>query len=139
MNIHSTATPTLSGAQKHGAGRLILGVVGGCVLVLAVALGAAWAYRGNDAPAATPPNAELDVSTSRPSIDPAASMDPTLYLVGSEEEAVIVRANFDEANLIRGMNGETPRAYSVMVVSAAVPLSEMIVAFPGTVFDLRTR
>ncbi len=137
MNVNSTATPTLSGAPKHGAGRLILAVAGG-VFVLAVAFGIAWAYRGNDAPLVTAPGPELDVSIPGPSTVHDAPQDWTLYVVGSEQEAIALRAGLDEANLIRAMTGQQSLSHSVMVLSQEIPLYELPLPVSGRVVDART-
>ncbi len=140
MSTQATSTQVLSGAFKHGAGRIILLALGGTVV--AAALVTAVAVRqspGSDAsPAATGAAllesdqaqhgaliegtlAQVPEGSAFAAVQTSALSEAgprTTYLVASQEQADAVALGINEANLIRVTTGLTPMPDTVLVVGS---------------------
>jgi len=104
-------------APRRGPGRALrIGLALGAVVAIGAGVGLWRAERGGDtADPATPPT----TAVARPST--AASAEPvrTIYVVGSEEQAVAMQAALAEADAIGVQSGAAPRIDQVMVVPDA--------------------
>lgn len=130
VNIHVKSFPGLPGATSPFGRKVAFAVVGGGVLV-SLAIGAnLYSRSGNDeatAPSvvsnAAPPANESSAAplSARPASQP-------IYLVSSEERAVVVLAGITEANDILASLGEAPALDSVVVVPQGVEATEVLAA-----------
>lgn len=140
MSTQVTSTQVLSGAFKHGAGRIILLALGGAVV--AAALVTAVAVRqssGSEASPATTGAAHLESAQSQhgaliegtlaqvpegsafPISRPSALSETgpsTTYLVATREHADAVVLGINEANLIRATTALPPMPDTVLVVGS---------------------
>ncbi len=115
MKNYATSAPTAPRIGHPGRNTVLavvggLGVAGATLLVLSIPDGG-----GSSPPIVEPASA---VAVPAPGFRPAAPPPSTLYLVGSEEEAIFLRAAQQEADVIRVTTGERAFNDTVVVVGS---------------------
>jgi hypothetical protein len=121
MTIHTTSTPTMPSAHRHFGRNALLATVGATVVFAAAAAGAVVVARSDgSAPAAPPVVAAAAQPSSTNAVASASSYDAphTVYVVGSEEQAAMIRTGLSDAASIRMAVGEPPLPDTESVVVA---------------------
>jgi hypothetical protein len=121
MTIHTTSTPTMPSAHRHFGRNALLATVGGTIVLAAAAASAVLVARSDSREPVSPP---VVAAAAQPSftnaVASASSYDApyTVYVVGSEEQAAMVRTGFSDAASIRAAAGEPPLPETESVVVA---------------------
>ena len=113
MTLQTTSIAVPS--PRRGPGRLLIGLAAAAVAV-AAGVGLWQAERGGDA---TETAVASVTSGAPPAAARSADTTPTLYIVGSQAEAVTAQAFINEADAVRAHLGETSLVEQVVVVSGA--------------------
>ena len=155
MAINTTSTPTMPGAPRRLGRNALLATLGGTIILAAVAAGAVVVTRSDSSAPAAPPVAVAAAQPSFTNVGASASSADaphTVYVVGSEEQATLIRAGISDSDSIRMAVGEPPLLESVVVAASddeaatalqAINEANVIRATNGlaayTVVDLRGR
>ncbi len=124
MSIHTnTSVPSMSGSPRGRFGRNVLVGAAGSVVLAAAIGGGLWSRSDRNESASPAISAAAAVQPpSGPSLASSlatAGYTPhTVYIVGSEEQAALVRAGINDANAIRSTANEPPLLDEVFVAGS---------------------